>query len=64
MTVANILIGFLVATGFFVAAAVSRMFRRTATGVLIGGVAGIAVSVLILYYGLSDLFVPDAAMAE
>lgn len=64
MTVANILIGFLVATGFFVAAAVSRMFRRTATGVVIGGVAGIAVSVLILYYGLSDLFPTDAAMAE
>ena len=64
MTVANFLIGFLVASGFFVSAAVSRMFRRTATGVLIGGVVGIGVSVAILYYGLGDLLRPSTLPAE
>lgn len=64
MNMADILIGFLVAGGFFVSAIVSRMFRKAGTGVLIGGVAGIAVSVLILYYGLSDMFVADVVAAE
>lgn len=64
MTIADILIGFLVAGGFFVSAAVSRMFRKKMAGIVIGGVAGIAVSVLILYYGLADLFMADVAMAE
>lgn len=64
MSMTDILIGFLVAGGFFVSALVSRMFRRTGTGVVIGGVAGIAVSVLILYYGLADLFVDELAVTE
>jgi heme O synthase-like polyprenyltransferase len=56
MTLGDILLGVLVVFGFFVSAAVSRMFRRTMSGVIIGGVVGIAVSVTILFYGLSDLF--------
>ncbi|WP_439156197.1 hypothetical protein [Yoonia sp.] len=64
MSMADILIGFLVAGGFFVAAIVSRMFRKAGTGIVIGGVAGIAVSVLILYYGLSDQLISEAVAAE
>lgn len=56
MTLGDILLGILVVFGFFVSAAVSRMFRRTMSGVIIGGVVGIAVSVSILFYGLSDVF--------
>jgi hypothetical protein len=56
MTVVDILFGLLVALGFFVAAAVSRMFRRPMTGIIIGGVAGIAISVVILVYGLNNVF--------
>jgi heme O synthase-like polyprenyltransferase len=56
MTLGDILLGVLVVFGFFVSAAVSRMFRRTTSGVIIGGVVGIAVSVTILFYGLSDVF--------
>ena len=56
MTVGDILLGLLVASGFFVAAAVSRMFRRKMTGIIFGGVVGIAVSVVILVYGLTDVF--------
>lgn len=56
MTIADILIGFLIAGGFFVAAAVSRLFRRTSTGIIIGGVVGIAFSVVILRYGLAEVF--------
>ena len=64
MTVADFLIGFLLASGFFVSAAISRMFRRTATGVLIGGVVGIGVSVAILYYRLGDVLQPSPLSAE
>jgi hypothetical protein len=56
MTLGDILLGVLVVFGFFVSAAVSRMFRRTMSGVIIGGVVGIAVSVTILFYGLNDVF--------
>lgn len=56
MTLGDILLGLLVACGFFVSAAVSRFFRRAMSGVIIGGVAGIAVSVVILVYGLTDIF--------
>jgi hypothetical protein len=56
MTLGDILLGVLVVFGFFASAAVSRMFRRTTSGVIIGGVVGIAVSVTILFYGLSDVF--------
>lgn len=56
MTLGDILLGLLVATGFFVAAAISRIFRRNMTGIIIGGVAGIAVSVAVLFYGMDTLF--------
>ncbi|MDX8352336.1 hypothetical protein [Cognatiyoonia sp. IB215182] len=61
MSIADFLLGFLVAGGFFVSAAISRLFRRTATGIIVGGVMGIAFSVVILRYGLADQF--DALMA-
>lgn len=64
MTMANILVGIFVACGFFVSAGVSRIFRRTSTGVVIGGVVGIAVSVAILYYGLANSIVTDPALIE
>ncbi len=56
MTIGQILLGLLVASGFFVSAAVSRLFRGTMAGVVIGGVVGIGVSVLIMFYGLPDVF--------
>ncbi len=56
MSVADILLGFLIASGFFVSAAVSRMFRRSMTGIVFGGVVGIAVSVAILWYGFAEFF--------
>lgn len=56
MTIADFLLGFLVAGGFFVAAACARLFRRPMTGIVIGGVVGIAFSVMILRFGLADLF--------
>ncbi|MDP5084043.1 MAG: hypothetical protein NWQ23_01390 [Yoonia sp.] len=63
MTLGDILLGLLVASGFFVSAGVSRFFRRSMAGVIIGGVCGIAVSVLIMVYGLTDVFgtVPEVA---
>ncbi len=59
MSIADILLGFLIAGGFFVSAAVSRMFRRPMTGIVFGGVAGIAVSVAIFWLGFEDFI--DAA---
>jgi len=56
MTFGDIVFGFLIAMGFFVSAFVGRMFRRTGTGVLIGGVVGLGVSVALLYYGLTEVF--------
>ncbi|MFQ1700543.1 hypothetical protein ACJ5NV_08105 [Loktanella agnita] len=64
MSIADILIGFLVAGGFFVAAAVSRLFRRSSTGIIIGGVVGIAFSVVILRYGLAEFFDAVVVTAE
>ena len=55
MTIGDILLGFLVAGGFFLAAAVSRLFRKATAGIIIGGVSGIALSVFILAYGLPDM---------
>lgn len=57
MTMADILIGLMIVTGFFVSAAISRLFRRGLTGIIIGGVAGLGVSVAILYYSLDQLMV-------
>ncbi|WP_108815848.1 hypothetical protein [Loktanella sp. Alg231-35] len=56
MTMGDILLGLLIVTGFFVSAAVSRLFRRGMTGIIIGGVAGLAVSVAMLFYGMEQLF--------
>jgi hypothetical protein len=63
MTLGDLILGLLVALGFFVSALVSRMFRRPMAGIFIGGVAGLAVSVFILVYGLTDVFsiAPPAA---
>ncbi len=55
MTLGDILLGLLVACGFLISAAVSRMFRKPMAGVIIGGVAGMAVSVMILIYGLNNV---------
>lgn len=56
MSVADILIGFLVAGGFFVSASVSRLFRRPMAGIIVGGVVGIAFSVFMMVYGFADVF--------
>ena len=56
MTAANIIMGILIAGGFFVSAIVGRMFRKSSTGIIVGGVAGIAVSVIVLIYGLNNVF--------
>lgn len=63
MTVGDILLGLLVACGFFVSAAISRMFRRKMAGVVIGGVCGIGFSVLVLVYGLTEVFGSTSAAA-
>lgn len=56
MTLGDILFGFLIASGFFVSALVGRLLRRTSSGVLLGGVTGLGVSVAFLYYGLTSVF--------
>ncbi|HEV8033202.1 hypothetical protein [Yoonia sp.] len=56
MTLGDLILGILVALGFFVSAAVSRVFRGRMAGIFIGGVVGLAVSVFILVYGLTDVF--------
>ena len=61
MTVGNILLGLLIACGFFLSAAVSRLFRKATAGIIIGGVSGIALSVMFLFYGLPDLMGTIAA---
>ncbi len=63
MTLGDLLLGLLVACGFFVSAIVSRMLRGRMAGIFIGGVTGLAVSVFILVYGLTDVFgiAPTAA---
>ena len=55
MTMEQIVMGAVVATGFFLSACVSRMFRRPVAGIIFGGVAGIALSVAVLSYGLSEI---------
>ncbi|MGJ8622266.1 MAG: hypothetical protein ACSHW1_05765 [Yoonia sp.] len=56
MSFADIIMGIFIAGGFFVAALVSRFFRRPLTGVLLGGVVGLGVSVIVLVYGLNNVF--------
>ena len=56
MTVGDILLGFLIACGFFLSAAVSRMFRRRMSGIIFGGFVGVAFSVTVLIYGLNNVF--------
>lgn len=56
MTFADIIMGLLIACGFFVSALVSRFFRRSLTGVMMGGVIGLGVSVVVLVYGLNNVF--------
>lgn len=56
MTVGDILLGLLIALGFFLSAAVGRMFRRRASGIIFGGFVGIAFSVTVLVYGLNTVF--------
>ncbi len=64
MSIANILMGIFVACGFFVSAAIGHMFRRALTGIVIGGVAGLAVSVLVLIYGMNNVFEYGPAMVD
>ena len=56
MTVGDILLGLMIACGFFVSAFVGRMFRRRMSGVIFGGVIGLAFSVTVLIYGLNNVF--------
>ena len=64
MTLGDILLGLLIACGFFVSAAASRMFRKRMTGVIIGGVVGLAFAVTILVYGLNNVFAAGQAGLE
>lgn len=63
MTPADIALGLLVAVGFFVAAAASRLFRSWKAGVLLGGVIGLGFSVAILAIGLTEVanMMPETA---
>ena len=60
MTMEQIVLGAVVASGFFLSALVSRMFRQPVAGVVFGGVAGIALSVAVLTYGLGGPVAPSA----
>ncbi|MBQ2260448.1 MAG: hypothetical protein II336_03665 [Loktanella sp.] len=65
MTMEQIVLGAVIASGFFLSAFVSRMFRRSVAGVVFGGVAGIALSVAVLSYGLTQIADQNAvAVAE
>lgn len=64
MTLGDFFLGLLVAVGFFVSAIVSRMFRGRMAGIFFGGVAGLAVSVFFLVYGLTDVFTIAPVAAE
>lgn len=64
MTIGDLFLGLLVALGFFVSAFVSRMFRGRMAGIFISGVSGLAVSVFILVYGLTDVFSIAPVAAE
>lgn len=56
MTMADLVLGFMIACGFFLSAAVGRLFRRGMSGVLLGGVVGLGFSVTVLVYGLTNVF--------
>lgn len=60
MTIGDILLGLLIACGFFLSALVGRMFRRRLSGVIFGGFVGLAFSVVALIYGLNN----DASLAQ
>ncbi|ARU01116.1 hypothetical protein [Yoonia vestfoldensis] len=62
MTMDQVVLGAAVAVGFFLSAAVSRWFRRPVAGIIFGGVAGIALSVAILSYGLTEVAGRDTAV--
>jgi len=62
VTVGDILLGLLIACGFFLSAGVGRMFRSRRSGIIFGGVVGLAFSVTALVYGLNSVF--DVATAE
>lgn len=65
MTMEQIVLGAVIASGFFLSAFVSRLFRRSVAGVVFGGVAGIALSVAVLSYGLTQIADQNAvAVAE
>jgi hypothetical protein len=64
MSLGDLILGLLVASGFFVSAIVSRIFRGKMAGIFIGGVTGLAVSVFILVYGLTDVFSVAPAAVE
>jgi hypothetical protein len=64
MSFANIIMGIMIASGFFVSAAVGHLFRRSSTGIVIGGVTGLAVSVVVLVYGLNNVFEFGPAVVE
>jgi uncharacterized membrane-anchored protein YitT (DUF2179 family) len=64
MTMEQVVLGSVVALGFFLSAAVSRWFRRPVAGIVFGGVAGIALSVAVLSYGLNEVVQPDVAVVE
>ena len=55
MTMEQIVLGAVVASGFFLSAFVSRLFRRSVAGIVFGGVSGIALSVAVLSYGLTEI---------
>jgi len=56
MTFGDILLGLLIACGFFLSAALGHFFRSRRAGIIIGGVVGLAFSVTVLIYGLDTLF--------
>jgi uncharacterized membrane protein len=64
MTMEQIVLGAVVASGFFLSALVSRLFRRPVAGIVFGGVAGIALSVAVLSYGLAGLLEPGVVAAS
>lgn len=64
MTTGDLLLGFMVSLGFFASAFVGRGFRGRMAGVAIGGVSGLAVSVFVLVYGLTDVFAVAPVAAE
>lgn len=62
MTMEQVVLGAAVAVGFFLSAAVSCWFRRPVAGIIFGGVAGIALSVAVLGYGLTEVAGRDAVV--